>query len=61
MFYDEGGETLEGAQLGQLTPADQRDIPYHMTSCSAVKPGGRSRKGGTFGVRAFVFPSNRYV
>ena len=27
----------EGTQLGQLTPTDQRDIPYHMTSCSAIK------------------------
>ena len=26
----------EGVQLRQLTPTDQRDIPYHMMSCSAV-------------------------
>jgi len=24
---------------GQLTQADQRDIPCHMMSCSAMKPG----------------------
>ena len=34
----------EGTQLGQLTPTDQRDIPYHMTSWSAYKAGGRRRK-----------------
>ncbi|GAB0180586.1 hypothetical protein GRJ2_000523900 [Grus japonensis] len=31
---------LEGTQPGQLTQSGQRDIPYHMTSCSAYKPGG---------------------
>ena len=46
----------EGTQLGQLTPTDQRDIPYHMTSWSAYKAGGRRRKGGTFGVMAFCLP-----
>jgi len=29
----------EGTQLGQLTQTGQRDIPYHMTSCSAYKWG----------------------
>ena len=49
----------EGTQLGRLTPTDQRDIPYHMMSCSAYKAGRRRRKGGdTFGVMAFVLPSN---
>lgn len=32
---------LGGTQPGQSIPADQRDIPHHMASCSAVKPGGR--------------------
>jgi len=50
----------EGAQPAQLTPAAQSDIPYHMTSCSVYKAGGR-RKWGTFRVMAFVFPSNRYM
>ena len=36
----------EATQLGQRTPTDQRDIPYHMTSCSAYRAGGRRRKGG---------------
>jgi len=31
--------SCEGTQLGQLTSADQRDIPYHMVSCSAIKAG----------------------
>ena len=53
--------TWEGTQLGQLTPTDQRDIPHHMASCSAYKAGGRRRKGGTFGVMAFVFPIHRYT
>ena len=35
----------EGTQPGQLTPADQRDIPYHMASCSAYKAGGKRRRG----------------
>ena len=47
----------EGTQLGQLTPTDQRDIPYHITSFSAYKAGKR----GTFGAMAFVFPSHRYT
>ena len=29
----------EGAQLGQLTPADPRDIRYDMTSCSTINQG----------------------
>jgi len=31
----------EGTQLGQLSPADQRDIPDHMASRSAIKVGGK--------------------
>ena len=46
----------EGTQPGQLTPTDQRAIPYHMTSCSAYKAGGRRRKGGTLGVMVFLKP-----
>ena len=51
----------EGTQLGQLTPTAQRDIPDHMTSCSAYKAGGRRGKAGTIGAMAFVFPSHRYA
>lgn len=34
----------EGAQLGQLIPTDQKDIPYSLISCSAIKlPGFLSK------------------
>ena len=55
----EGTRSWERTQLGQLTATDQRDIPHHMTSCLAYK--ARGRKVGTFGVMAFVFPSNHYT
>ncbi|XP_052652319.1 uncharacterized protein LOC128145747 isoform X5 [Harpia harpyja] len=32
-----GTRSSEGTQLGQLMPTDPRDIPDHMTSCSAYK------------------------
>ena len=48
----------EGIQLGQLTPTDQRDIPYRMTSCSAVKAWGKDEERGAFVVMAFVFSSH---
>jgi len=51
----------EGTQLGQLTPTDQRDIPCHITSCSAYKADGRRKKRWTWEVMAFVFPSNHYA
>jgi len=35
----------KGTQLGQLTLADQRDMPYHITSCSAVKTGAEEEEG----------------
>jgi len=31
---------LEGTQLGQLTPTDQREIPHHVVSCSAIQLDG---------------------
>jgi len=40
----------ERAQLGQLTPADQTDIPDHIMSCSELKGGGKNEEGGMFGV-----------
>jgi len=52
---------LEGTQLGQLTPTDQKSIPYYMMSCSAHKSGGRRRKSGKFGVMVFVCPSKHYT
>jgi len=51
----------EGTQLGQLTPSDQRDVPYQKTSCSAYKVGGRRRKLRIFRVIVFVFPSSSYM
>jgi len=50
----------EGMLPGQLTPNDQRDIPYYMVSCLAIKVGKRRRKGRMFEVMAFVFPRNQY-
>jgi len=51
----------EGTQLGQLTPTDENNIPYHTMSCSACKAGERGRKWGTFGVMAFLFSSSHYA
>lgn len=34
----------EGMQLEQLIPADPRDMPQHMVSCSAYRAGARRRK-----------------
>jgi len=52
-------EVGRGHSCNSLTPDGQRDIPYHMTSCSAIKnAGGRRRKGEAFGVMVFVFPSH---
>ena len=51
------GKRLGGDTAGTT---DQKDIPYHMMSHSAIKAGG-GRKGKTFGVMAFVFPSNSYA
>lgn len=44
------------------TPADQRDIWCHMTTCSAIKAGGK--EGGRGGIRSymmFVFPNNELL
>lgn len=51
-------------QPGQLAQAGQRDIPYHTAPCSAIKLGGKERKGEereAFRVKAFVFPRNHYT
>jgi len=53
-----------GTQPGQLAPADQRDIPDHMMSCSAIKSWGNKKKRedeGVFVVILFVFPNNHYA
>lgn len=46
---------------GELTPADLKDIPQLVASCSAYEVGGRRRKGWKFGIKAFMFPSDGYV
>jgi len=51
----------EGTQPGQLTPTDQRDIPYHITSRSAIKAGGKKEERRTFMIVAFVLPNNHYA
>ena len=56
-----GTRSWKGTQLGQLTPTDQRAIPYHMVSCLAYKAEGTRRKEETFRLMAFVFPSNHYA
>lgn len=45
---------------GQMTPADQRNIPHEMVSCSACRAEER-RKGRTFGVMEFVFPTHYFL
>lgn len=34
------GTSCEGTKLGQLTPTDPRNVPYHMASCSVYELGG---------------------
>jgi len=55
------GKSWDGTQPGQLTPADQRDIPYLTMSCSAMESEGKEEDAGTFVVMAFVFPHNHYI
>lgn len=56
------GSGCEGTQPGQLNLTDQRCMPRHMTSCSAVKSQWKAEETeGAFVVMAFVFPSNCYV
>lgn len=49
----------EWTQPRQLNPNNQRDFPYQILSCCAIKAGGRKRKWKTFRVMTFVFPSHR--
>jgi len=39
---------LGGDTAGQLTRTDQMDLPYHMTSCSAIKTGLEEEEGEGF-------------
>lgn len=43
----------KGTWLGQLTWNDRKDIPYHMTCCSAITAGGKEEEGGTSVVKAW--------
>jgi len=45
-----------GGVPGQLTPADQRGTPYHMTSCSAYKAVGKNKEGGNIWDGAVCLP-----
>jgi len=45
----------------QVTPTDQRDISYHIMSCSETKAVGKKEEVGAFRVMATVFPSNHYT
>lgn len=38
-------KSWEGAQRGELTSADHRDVPYHTASCSACEGGGKKEEG----------------
>lgn len=61
MLVEWCNKELGGTHPGQLTLTDPRYIPYCRTSCSAYKAKRRRRKGGTFRVMEFLFPSNRYA
>lgn len=52
--------SCEGTQPGQLISNDWRDIPLHLASCYSVKSWGKKKERRTFGLRAFVFPTNCY-
>jgi len=51
----------DGTQLGQLTQTGQRNIPYHMTSCSGVTSWSKEEQEGKITGMSFVFPSNQYT
>lgn len=46
----------EATEPGQMTPSDLRDIPSHMTSCSAHRAGGQRRKAGKIWRDGVCFP-----
>lgn len=50
--------TGEETQSGQLTPADQRNIPDYMPSCSSRKAAGKKEKGGEIWSDIFLFPAS---
>lgn len=49
----------DGTQPGQLTQTDQRDIPYNVELCLAIRVGEKEAQGKRYGVMAFIFPSIR--
>lgn len=51
-------EKMEETQSGQVATTNQRVLPDYMTSCLVYKLGRRRRKGRTFEVMTFDFPSH---
>lgn len=63
LLGQQGTEIVQVAEGGRKS-ADldwQRDIPYHMVSCSAVKPLRKKEECGTSEVTMFVLSGNGYV
>lgn len=50
----------DGTQPGRLIQTDQRDIPYHVMSCSAIKPGVARWGGEVFSKVAVAQSLGRY-
>lgn len=56
------GWGARGAGRGQNQhPNCQRDVPYRMASCAALKAGGKKEEGGHIRSDGIHFPSNHYV
>jgi len=41
-----GAQGAERTETGQLTQTAQRNVPYHMAQCSAIKAGARKEEKG---------------
>lgn len=44
-----------------MTPSDQRNTPYPITSRLTIKPKRNKKVAGTFATKAFVFQSNHFM
>jgi len=51
----------EGIQPGELTKLAKSTVHTTGHHAQHIKLGGRRRKGRTFRLMVFVFPSNRYM
>lgn len=51
-----GAPGAGGAQPGQLTQTGQRDVPYHMATCSAIKAVVKEQEGGDNGSDGVCLP-----